>query len=186
MSKKRKKKNNHQIIMHENYLSKEQIVDMQAEAYYRALKRIEMEKLKADEQKSEKKKYKWYENVLLVLNVCFWPWKISKRFSINNQIHEDLLVMAVSGMFHFIGGVAWLFGGFAIIYSVRQFIFNRVVSDIINYVMIEFVLLLLGGTFILAGRTFAKETDSNKIYAYSASVIALVSCIISIIALLVM
>lgn len=38
--------------------------------------------------------------------------------------------------------------------------------------------------FILAGGAFEKETDSNKIYAYSASIIALVSCIVSILALL--
>ncbi len=37
---------------------------------------------------------------------------------------------------------------------------------------------------LLAGGEFEKETDSNKIYAYSASIIALVSCIVSIIALL--
>ena len=46
------------------------------------------------------------------------------------------------------------------------------------------VLLPLGSIFILAGGEFEKETDNNKIYAYSASIIALVSCIVSIIALL--
>lgn len=44
--------------------------------------------------------------------------------------------------------------------------------------------LTLGSIFILAGSAFSKEIDSNKIYAYSASVIALISCMISIIALL--
>lgn len=41
------------------------MIEIQAEAYYRALKRIETEKTKTNEQKSEKKKYKWYENIFL-------------------------------------------------------------------------------------------------------------------------
>lgn len=42
------------------------MIEIQAEAYYRALKRIEDEKAKADEQKPERRKYKWYEEVLFV------------------------------------------------------------------------------------------------------------------------
>lgn len=38
--------------------------------------------------------------------------------------------------------------------------------------------------FILAGKTFGEETESNRIYAYSACVLAMVSCILSLVALL--
>lgn len=48
------------------------MIEIQAEAYYRVLKRIEDEKVKEDEQKLEKKKYKWYENIFFILNVCLW------------------------------------------------------------------------------------------------------------------
>ena len=37
---------------------------------------------------------------------------------------------------------------------------------------------------IISGRAFNEEQDSMKIYAYSASIIALVSCIVSIVALI--
>ena len=60
----------------------------------------------------------------------------------------------------------------------------RRLNDFLGTGAIAFVLLLLGSIFILAGGEFEKETDSNKIYSYSASIIALVSCIVSIIALM--
>lgn len=57
-------------------------------------------------------------------------------------------------------------------------------NEIIGVGSFSLVILLFGSIFILAAGVFEKETDSNKIYAYSASVIALVSCIVSIVALL--
>lgn len=44
-------------------------------------------------------------------------------------------------------------------------------------------MLSIGSVFVLASETFKKETDSNKIYAYSGSIIALIGCVISIITL---
>lgn len=77
---KRKSKNKEQILKYESSnISQEKMIEIQAEAYYRALKRIEAEKTKDDEQKHEKKKYKWYENILFVVNVLFWPWKINNK-----------------------------------------------------------------------------------------------------------
>ena len=80
MSKRKRKIDKRQIIRYEtNNMNNEEIINIQAEAYYRALKRIEDEKAKADETKKEKKRYKWYENVLFVLNVYFFPWKVNKK-----------------------------------------------------------------------------------------------------------
>lgn len=57
MSRRKTKKQKPQIIKYEsNNMSKEQIIEIHTEAYYRALKRIEDEKAKADELKPEKQK----------------------------------------------------------------------------------------------------------------------------------
>ena len=74
----------------------------------------------------------------------------------------------------------WLIG----LVGLGALVIRRVTNDILNTIAISFILLALGSMFILAAGEFEKETDSNKIYAYSASIIALVSCIVSIIALL--
>ena len=66
------------------------MIDIQAEAYYRALMKVEKEKNdkvnkkneenKKNEQNEQKKKHKLYQEILFVINVVFWPWKINKKF----------------------------------------------------------------------------------------------------------
>lgn len=185
MSRRKTKKQKQQIVKYEsNNISQEQIIETQAEAYYRALKRIEDEKSKEDEQKPERRKYKWYEEVLFCINVFFWPWKISKRFSVSNKIYDSIPVMFVSGVLRFVGGFLWLAGLVGLGAEVYSLLISKIISNYLVTCSISLVLLSLGSIFILAGGAFEKETDSNKIYAYSASIIALVSCIVSILALL--
>lgn len=185
MSRRKTKKPKQQFIKHEsNNLSKEQMIEIQAEAYYRALKRIEDEKAKINEQKLEKRKYKWYEEVLFFFNIFLWPWKINKRFSISNRIYDSIPVLFVSGILRLVGGSMWLIGLVGIASEIYSVVIQKSINNIFSTSALAFVLVLLGSIFILAGGEFEKETDSNKIYAYSASIIALVSCIVSIIALM--
>lgn len=43
--------------------------------------------------------------------------------------------------------------------------------------------MMIGSILFLGGKEFSKENDSNKIYAYSACIIALISCVVGIITL---
>lgn len=86
------------------------MVDIQAEAYYKALKRIEQEKLESNQRIDNKKKGKWYIEILLLLNILICPWKINKHFRINNQIYDNLLVVFVSGGLQLLGTVLWFIG----------------------------------------------------------------------------
>lgn len=182
MSRRKTKKQKQQIIKYEsNNMSQEQMIEIQAEAYYRALKRIEGEKAKVDEQKPEKQKYKWYENILFFLNICLWPWKMNKRFRVSTRIYDSIPVMFVSFVLRIAGGIMWFAGIVSLVTAIYNLIVYRVFGDVIGAGPFSFVILLLGAIFILAADAFEKETDSNKIYAYSASIIALVSCIVSII-----
>lgn len=184
MSRRKTKKQKQQIVKYEsNNISQEQMIEIQAEAYYRALKRIEDERTKEDEQKPEIPKKKWHERILFFLNVCLWPWKINKRFNVSNRIYDSIPVMFVSFVLRLTGGIMWLVGMVGLVTAVYNLIVYRVFKDIVGAGPFSLVILLLGAIFILAADAFEKETDSNKIYAYSASIIALVSCIVSIIAL---
>lgn len=184
MSRRKTKKQKQQIVKYESSnISQEQMIEIQAEAYYRALKRIEDEKSKEDEQKPEIPKKKWHERILFFLNVCLWPWKINKRFNVSNRIYDSIPVMFVSFVLRLTGGIMWLVGMVGLVTAVYNLIVYRVFKDIVGAGPFSLVILLLGAIFILAADAFEKETDSNKIYAYSASIIALVSCIVSIIAL---
>lgn len=182
---KNKAQNKEHIVKYEGgNISQEKMIEIHAEAYYRALKRIKDENAESDEIKQEKKKYKWYENVFFVLNFLLWPWKISKRFRVSNQIYDSILVLFVSGVLKLVGGLMWLSGIFAIFYGIYQIVTAGVDNKVIDIYSFMGIMLALGSIIILAGKEFEKETDSNKIYAYSACIIALISCEVSIITVL--
>lgn len=184
MSKRKHKVNNEQIGKREgnHNISQEEMIEIQSEAYYRALKRIESEKIEVNTEVT--KKFKWYEYVFFVLNAIFFPWKINNKFNISNRIYDDVLVMLVSGALQIIGIIIWYFGVASIVYEIYQLLKFGVRIEFIIVFLIGVMLLFLGSTLILASNAFEKEKDSNRIYAYSASVIALISCVVSIIALL--
>jgi len=183
MKKRKRKKSKEQLVRYEcPSVSQERMIEIQAEAYYRALKRIENEK-NVEETKKSEKAYKWYDDVFFVLNVLFWPWKINKKFSINNRLHDSILVLFVSGVLRYVGGIMWLSAIWKIAYGVWRVVKMGAIAEIIKDSPIIVFLLFIGSTFVLASETFRKETDSNKIYAYSGSILALIGCVISIISL---
>lgn len=187
------KKKKEQIIRYiGNDISQEQMIDIQAEAYYRALMKVEKEKNeevnkkneenKENEQNEQKKKYKLYQEILFVINVVFWPWKINKKFHVGNGIYDSLLVLFVALVLYFCGFIMWLAGIIIILYAI--YTIAKLGIDGINIFLWSLISMLIGSTFILAGKEFSKETDSNKIYAYSASIIALISCVIGVISMI--
>ena len=169
------KKKKEQIIRYIcNDISQEQMIDIQAEAYYRALMKVEKEKNdevnkkneenKKNEQNEQKKKHKLYQEILFVINVVFWPWKINKKFHVGNGIYDSLLVLFVALVLYFCGFIMWLAGIIIILYAI--YTIAKLGIDGINIFLWSLISMLIGSTFILAGKEFSKETDSNKIYAY--------------------
>lgn len=195
MSKKDHKKQGKNTISNEsNSLSQEQLIEIQAEAYYRALKRIEEEKAEAKESDGieeenvdtkepvqEKKKRTWRKTMLLVLNVLFFPWKISKRFRLKDRLYDSVVVGIVSGMVQFIGSLVWLFG---IIITITCFTGGIKYWIWYELLFVGLMSIFMGSFLVLAGDDFSKEEDSSRIYAFSSSFIALISFVVSIIALL--
>ena len=125
------KKKKEQIIRYiGNDISQEQMIDIQAEAYYRALMKVEKEKNdkvnkkneenKKNEQNEQKKKHKLYQEILFVINVVFWPWKINKKFHVGNGIYDSLLVLFVALVLYFCGFIMWLVGIIIILYAIRS------------------------------------------------------------------
>lgn len=145
------------------------------------------EETKCKEQKDIDKKNgneKWYIKVLFMLNVLFFPWKINKRFTINNQIYDSILVFAISLVLVLIGMVVWIIELCVIVYEIICLCQSAVFGAFVGMLVLGIVLMLLGSLFILASDEFSKVSDSNKIYAYSASVIALISCVVAVLSLI--
>lgn len=181
-SKKRKEPN--MGICNMPYISENRLVEIQTEAFYRALKRIkEDEEEKKENNDSGVDKNKKFEDLLFFCNVTFFPFKISKRFQINQRIYDSILVLIVSWILKAIGVLIWVGGVFTVIYDVVRIVNDSLAYGHIVGIVIGIVLMIFGSLFIQGGRGFSKESDSNKIYAYSASILALVSCVIGVIAL---
>lgn len=184
MSKRNKKNIQKQTVkLEHNNLSQEDMIEIQAEAVYRALKKFEQEKNDKIQSPTEKKHEKWYIKILFMLNMLFLPWKINKSFHINQGIYDSILVLFVAGALTLIGGVIWLFGVISIIYVCYQITIAGISSAIIVAFAIGTLLMLLGSMIILSSEEFSKEMDSHKIYAFSACIIALISCVVSVLSL---
>lgn len=182
MGKRNNKKSQKQNIQYECVnISQDRMIEIQAEAYYRALKKIEQEK--SDENQSVVEKEKWYNKILLVLNVLIFPWKIYKGFSINKGMYDSVLVFVVSISLEIIGTLMWIFGFVSTIYGVYQMVIVGISSVSFTTFYIGVMSIFMGSIFVLASSEFSKEKDSTKIYAYSACIIALISCVVSIISL---
>lgn len=188
MGKRNTGKKKKKILNYEcNNIAETRMIKIQEEAYYRAFKRIEQEKLDSKEHEIKKEsslKDNWRRNVLFILNVLFFPWKISKKFTLNEHVYDKLLVLAVSETLYAIGTIAWLLGIGIIPMEIYRLINGEILYVAAIVILGGFFLLSIGSIAILGGQQFSKETDSNRIYAYSASIIALIGCVISIIAFL--
>lgn len=88
---------------------------------------------------------------------------------------------------HGVGTVTWGGGLLAIIYTIWQCVCRQseLQSNWMLPVLIEVFFMIIGSTLILSGKEFDKEKDSNRIYAYSANIFALLSCIFALITLMV-
>ena len=160
--------------------SEEKYIELQAEAFYRAIKRVEKENLQKEKNITEKVKRKPWENICLFIVSLIIPWFDIGKNKFSNNIYDGMLVLPISALLYGGGTLFWLVGVLAFIIS----IIDHKTYGLTTCIFSVFI-WLVGSLMILSGRAFGEEQDSMKIYAYSASIIALVSCIVSIVALLI-
>lgn len=187
MKKAKQRGKNNKVIHNNITVTDEHMIEIYAEAYYRALSRLEKEK-SGVEEKAAKQNEKRYLNILFILNFMFFPWRINKRFKIKKGIYDSILVLVITGILQLIGGCLWIFSLLLIIFGIVNFVSHFIFS--LNYIisnldvcLVGLIGLMFGSILYIAGSEFSKEENSNRIYAYSASIIALVSCIVGLIAL---
>lgn len=164
-------------------LSEDRLIDIQEEAYYRALKRIEEEKQKADIVTFETKE-KSYPRWKLALNITFFPIKISKKYTVSDKLYENVLSSIISTVVETLGLILWIIGMYIIVRCMLRIIRAINIIGSMKEIVLAIPICFLAGTLVQAGRVFYKETDSNKIYAFSSNVIGIFGCIIAVAAIL--
>lgn len=167
---------------------REELISIYEEAHYRAMKRL-IDEHDKDEMEEDKEKVlevrKWYEEVFYLLNVIFCPWRISKKFHINNQIYDGILVFSVSFILEVCGTIIWCGGMVKAFRSIIVQVQKGLYIQIIESLSLGVLIMVFGSLFFISGKEFSKVTDSNKIYAYSSSLISLISCLVALVALVV-
>ena len=157
-------------------------VEIQAEAYYRALKRLESEKY-SQEQITTTKPLSKKDKVHFFLNIFFHPKKLKIK---REHFADSLLVIIVATTLDLIGYLLRLIAISLFAYSIYSFIkFPAQVTTNILYIVFAIPIKFLGGIFNASSVEIENGRDYKKIYAYSASIMSVLAVIIAVIALLI-
>lgn len=158
-------------------LDKNSLGKLIEDSFYLAIKRYENEKeIKAKSDKEKKKP----KTILLALKLLFMPWSLGKE--VVDNAYDVLLTMVISAILDLLGLLLWV-SGFAIpvIRIISSGFWNE---GTLKFIGMGIILIMFGSITIVSGKAFSNEKDSAKIHAFSASIFALLGCIIAIIALL--
>lgn len=120
-------------------------------------------------------------DAIFVVIALFAPFLCKRLYKIKDDMHVQALVLLISGVLIFIGMVSWVLGIFSIFYF---FLKADALYERWMTVLITLGLLFLASMLIFSGEAFSKENDSSKIYSFTSCVVAIVSCVISAIALI--
>lgn len=162
------------------------MIKIQADAYYQAMKKYHKE-IELKESEKEDREESLIMKVALALNVFFFPWKINKTFKINNRIYDGILVLIIAGTFWICGTIMWGVGIINIIDIILKLLKKMILERnmVIWQLIISILMMEIGSFLVIAGNEFSEVKDSDKIYSYSASILAAISCIVAIISLVI-
>lgn len=153
-------------------------IEIQAEAYYRALKRIEVERISSPKNPNPS----WKERFSVLFEVFFRPKQLVKR---KKNLADSLLNIIVSTTLDIIGLLLRAIATASLFYSLYSLF--RLPENWIQhvfYIVIYLGLIMVGGMFRAASMEIELERDYNKLYAYSASLMATLAVLISLITLM--
>ncbi|MCI2046879.1 MAG: hypothetical protein LKJ90_04095 [Faecalibacterium sp.] len=155
--------------------SKEEQIEIQAEAYYKALKRMESEKI----AKEPTQKLSQWEGGWLVAKAIIWPFHVSKKFSVE-KAPDLLLSTIVITILYVIGFVLWM-GGIGTI--AIAFLHNAELAQRAFTFIIGLCFLLFGSEFILSAKGVDKIEESFKIESYASGMMGTLAMIVALISL---
>ena len=160
------------------------LIELHSEAYYRALKKIEEEKTY---QQNNSKKAK----VLTILKLLFVPRKLAEEFK-RNGFADNFLGLLVAVIIGLIGAVLRISAiGLLLVAGINAYETIKAdasvwmtILDFLKYVPFSLALASFGSLFVIAGQEISQMKDSDKLYAYTSSIMGVLALIVAIISLL--
>lgn len=183
MSRKKKEiKSVNEVIKSPSNFSINDCVEIQTEAYYRALKRIENEK-SSNNHKIGNAHLSKKELASLFINVLFRPKHIQKIGK--THIADSLLSLFMSLFFDLIGYSIRVIAAILIFYNIVVLITSGINTSSLIFIVFGIFLVMFGGFFNASSKEIENEKNYEKLYAYSASIMAVFAVIISAITLII-
>lgn len=170
-------KNPHQENKNINPFDEEDLKRIITEAIKDALQE-NLKRLDEDENciKGQKnKKYSVKDKVWFWFRFFVFPFFLYKDKRIKRNAHDHVLLLVIELLLMTVGLVLWIFGPTLVVYSI--------IHKEVAAISVGLLIWMFGSLFITAAKSFDRENDSMKIYAYSASILALASFITSLWAL---
>lgn len=161
--------------------SKEEMIEIYSEAYYRAAKRLEAENNSKEEDNTAKTKAGVINKILYFANIIFFPFHIRKCFKGKGKYADSIIVVVLSWSFMVIGISLWVGSWICIIRAIGSS--DKSLSQKCYEISIYVLLIFFGAIFYQAEKEIFNEQDSYKLYAYTSSLMAIISVIIAIVAL---
>lgn len=121
---------------------------------------------------------------IIVFLIAPFLWKGTSISKIR-KMYDNVLVLGV-GLFMMVCGLAiWGLGICGVIFTIKHAVVAGIMLNSLALLLLSVLVISFGSLIIVAAMEFSTETNMRKIYEYSACAIALMSCIVSVIALIV-
>lgn len=175
-----------------HFQNKEKYINYHAEAYYRALKRIEEERQTSvtEEICVKQEKRSTMQTIRLFLKLVFRPNSLASELKAQ-KFSDTFLNFIVSGTLSFTGvclRVAALIVLLSGIWGLRENyagMTHGIVSWLmaLDFLLVAMVLALFGSLFKIAGKELSEMDNPERLYAYSSGIMAALAVIIAVVGL---
>lgn len=171
-------------------LKEKELLKIEERAAYNALKQFEKELMEAarrkeketqleisrEKEKEEKKDRRFYLKYCLAFYLC--PWLAYKYLKKNKRLYEDVIVVVITIFLEFIGSVGWLCAIVGIISRVIMCFWKHELQPLAP-IGIFCIILVISVLLIIIGKRFSEESDSEKIYLFATTIMAILSFLVA-------
>ena len=171
-------------------LKEKELLKIVERAAYNALKQFEKKPIESacekekethleishEKEKDEKRDWIFDIKYCLVFYLC--PWLAYKYFNKNKRLYEDVIVAVITLFLELIGSVGWLGAIVGIISSVIMCFWKHELQPLAP-IGIFCIILVISVLLIIIGKRFSEESDSEKIYLFATTIMAILSFMVA-------
>lgn len=174
-----------QSIVISKDIPNEKLVEIIGEAVYNAMIRFEANKMQKEKQEKKgviKSMRELLVSIFYAIRMVAFPFALPKKYKIRKNAYGLALAAFISLALELMGLLGW---GTGIAILISCFVtFIRSGQALSGFEILLAIVLLAWGTILwISGKSFASEENSEHIYSYSACIIAIISCLLSFLAL---